>query len=195
MGLVVCTTAFNQGGWRAEVGQVYEDSNVMVIKSPSNFTDPTDAQFTGAINYKVPIVNTGGVYATPIVLTEAQSGNVILVNDAAGLDFTLPAVATAQVGTWYRFLVTTTVTSNNFRVTAASGDFLNGGVWIADFDTANTGAYFAADGSSHLAMTMNGSTKGGKKGTVVEFVAISATGWYVTGTQVFGDGALVTPFS
>ena len=42
---------------------------------------------------------------------------------------------------------------------------------------------------------MNGSTKGGKKGTVVDVTAISATGWYVTGVQVFGDGSLATPFS
>lgn len=195
MGLVYCTATFNEGGQFAVKGQVFEDTHDLVQRFPSKFTDPTDVQFTGATNFKVPIINTGGAYATPIALTEAQSGNVILVNDSAGLDFTLPAVAAAQVGTWYRFLVTTTIATNNFRVTAQAGDFLNGSVWIADFDTANTGAYFTADGSSHLAMTMNGSTKGGKKGTCVEFVAISATGWFVTGISVFGDGALATPFS
>jgi len=196
MGLAVCTTALNNGGFRAEVGQVYEDSNVMVIKYPSFFTDPTDLQATGALNYKAPIVdNSSAVYATPIALTEAQSGSVQLVNVATGVDFTLPAVAAAQVGTWYEFWVTTTITSNNFRVTAAAGDFLNGAVWIADFDTANTGSYFAANGTSHLACTMNGSTKGGKAGTVVRFCAISATGWFVLAPQVFGDGVLATPFS
>lgn len=195
MGIVKCTTAFSQGAYEAKVGELYDDSHYLVATYPSKFSDPSDFQVTGGFNYKANIINTGGAYATPIVLTEAQSGNVILVNDAAGLDFTLPAVAAAQVGTTYRFLVTTTVTSNNFRVTAASGDFLNGSVWIADFDTANTGAYFTADGTTHLVMTMNGGTKGGKKGTVVDFTAISATGWFVTGVQVFGDGVLATPFS
>lgn len=197
MGLVVCTTALNQASYRAEVGQVYEDSNIMVTRYPSFFADPTDGQFTGALNSKYPVVDTGGAYATPVVLTEAQSGSIILVDDAAGLDFTLPAVAAAQVGTSYKFLVTTTITGNNFRVTAAAGDLLRGGVFMLDFDAAYTapqGVYKTPDESDDLVMTCNGTTTGGKKGTVVEFVAIHATGWFVSGT-VFGDGVLATPFS
>ena len=147
-----------------------------------------------SITHKKPVTNTGGVYATPIVLTAAQSGGVILVNDAAGLDFTLPAIAAAQVGTSFDFLITITVTSNNFRVTAATGDILFGGIWMADFDTANTGAYFTPNGTSNLLTTMNGSTTGGKKGTALRYTALSATAWFVQG-QVFGDGTLATPFS
>lgn len=138
--------------------------------------------------------DTDGVYATPVVLTVGQSGQVTLVDDAAGLDFTLPAIGIADTGTTFEFLVTVSVTSNNFRVTAAAGDFLNGALWLADFDTANTGAYFAADGSTHLVCTMNGGTKGGKKGTYVRFRAIHGTGWFVDG-EAFGDGVLATPFS
>lgn len=149
---------------------------------------------TGAVNFKRQVTDTGGVYATPVVLTTAQSGRVILVDDAAGLDFTLPAIAAGDIGTHFKFLVTVTVSSNNFRVTAAAGDLLFGAVWIADFDTANTGAYFAADGTDDLILTMNGSTKGGKKGTWVEFTATSATQWFVQGVA-FGDGSLATPFS
>lgn len=149
---------------------------------------------SGAVNFKRQVTSTGGAYATPVVLTTAQSGRVILVDDAAGLDFTLPAIATADIGTHFRFCVTVSVTSNNFRVTAAAGDLLFGALWLADFDTANTGAYFTPNGSSHLVTTMNGSTTGGKKGTCLEFIAISATGWYVTG-NAFGDGTLATPFS
>lgn len=149
---------------------------------------------SGAVNYKKQVTDTGGAYATPIALTEAQSGRVVLVDDAAGLDFTLPAVAAAQVGTHYKFIVTVTITSNNFRVTAQSGDLLKGGILMMDFDTANTGSYFTPDGSDDLIFTCNGSTTGGKKGTCVEFIAISATEWWVHGL-VFGDGSLATPFS
>lgn len=148
----------------------------------------------GAVNFKRQVTDTGGAYATPIVLTAAQSGRVLLVDDAAGLDFTLPAIAAGDIGVHFLFCVTVTVTSNNFRVTAAAGDLLFGGFWISDFDTANTGAYFAADGSDDLVMTMDGSTKGGKKGTWVEFIATSATQWFVRG-EAFGDGSLATPFS
>lgn len=148
----------------------------------------------GATNFKRQVTSTGGAYATPIVLTTAQSGRVILVDDAAGLDFTLPAIAAGDVGTNFLFYVTVTVTSNNFRVTAAAGDLLFGALYMSDFDTANTGAYFAANGSSHLILTCNGSTTGGKKGSWVEYIATSATQWIVRGS-LFGDGTIVTPFS
>jgi hypothetical protein len=197
MGLVVCNTTFEEGGVRVYAGQVLEDNHDLVERFASYFGDPTDAQFTGGVNWKQNIIDTGGVFATPVVLTEAQSGNTILVDDAAGLDFTLPAIAAAQVGTFYRFLVTTTITSNSFRVTAATGDLLRGGVWMVDFDdvyTAPQGVFLEPDESNDLIFSCNGTTTGGKKGTVVEFIAIHATGWFVTGTVV-GDGVLATPFS
>jgi len=152
---------------------------------------------TGTLNYKQQVTDTGGAYATPIVLTSAQSGRVILVDNAAGLDFTLPAIATADIGTVFEFLVTVTVTSNNFRVTAAAGDLLNGGVLAIDFDAAYTApqaAFLEPDFSDDLVMTCNGGTTGGKKGTRIKFEAVSATQWFVTGTLV-GDGVLATPFS
>lgn len=152
---------------------------------------------SSTLNYKQEVIDTGGAFATPVVLTEAQSGRTILVDDAAGLDFTLPAVAAAQIGTWYKFLVTTTVTSNSFRVTAATGDLLRGGLAMWDFDAAYTapqGAYYTPDESNDLILTCNGTTTGGKKGSVVTVTAIHATGWFVEGT-LFGDGTLATPFS
>lgn len=165
------------------------DIDIKLTPKGAGFVD-----VNGPLRYKREIVDTGGVYATPIVLTAAQSGRVILVDDAAGLDFTLPAIAAAQIGTHFTFVVTVTITSNNFRVTAGAGDLLFGSLWIADFDTANTGTYFTADGTDDLVLTMNGSTTGGKKGTWVEFIATSATQWFVKGTA-FGDGSLATPFS
>lgn len=147
----------------------------------------------GAVNFKRQVTDTGGAFATPIALTEAQSGRVILVDDAAGLDFTLPALAAAQVGTHYEFLVTVSVTSNSFRVTAQSGDILAGALPIIDFDTANTLSYFAPDGND-LILTCNGTTTGGKLGSWVRFTATSATQWVVNGI-LYGDGTLATPFS
>lgn len=152
------------------------------------------SSLSGAVNYKRQVTDTGGAFATPVVLTVAQSGRVILCDDAAGLDFTLPTIAAADIGTHFKFVVTVAPTSNSYRMTAATGDLLFGGFWIADFDTANTGAYFKADGTDDLVLTLNGSTTGGKVGTVVDFIATSATQWFVSG-NVFGDGSLATPFS
>jgi len=152
---------------------------------------------TGVANYKRQVTDTGGAFATPIVLTTAQSGRVIKLDDAAGLDFTLPAIATADIGTWFRFVCTVSITSNSYRFTAQSGDLLKGGVWMVDFDAAYTapqGVFLEPDGSDDLIMTLNGTTTGGKIGTDIEFLAVSATEWFVSGI-VAGDGVLATPFS
>lgn len=156
-----------------------------------------DINAVGSITGRLNVIDTGGAYAVPIQLTSAQSGSLILVDDAAGLDFLLPAIGTSDVGMVFEFLVTVTVTSNNFRVTAATGDLLNGGVNMVDFDAAYTapqGAFLEPDFSDDLIMTCNGSTTGGKKGTRVKFEAISATQWFVSGT-VAADGVIATPFS
>lgn len=154
---------------------------------------------SGAVNFKRQVTDTGGAYATPIVLTAAQSGRVILVDDAAGLDFTLPAIGASDIGMHFKFLVTVTITSNNFRVTAGTGDLLFGGLWMPDFDAAvdsltREAIWLTPDGTDDLVMTCNGSTTGGKKGSWVEFIATSATQWFVHGI-VAGDGAITTPFS
>lgn len=163
------------------------------ITAPGTLAVTGASTLTGAVNYKRQVTDTGGAFATPIVLTAAQSGRVILVDDAAGLDFTLPALTAAEVGVHFLFVVTVTVSSNSFRVTAASGDLLFGGIQLTDFDTADKCAFFAPDGND-LIMTMNGSTQGGKQGTWVEYIASSATQWLVRGVGA-ADGALATMFS
>lgn len=149
--------------------------------------------------FKKNVVDTGGAFATAIALTAQQSGRTLLVDDAAGLSFTLPAIATAQIGTYFKFIVVTTITSNSFKVTAASGDLLTGGLWCIDYNAAVDAAtreaiWFSPDVSDDLIIDMNGTTTGGVIGTHVEVTAVSATRWFVEGTAV-GDGTLVTPFS
>lgn len=156
---------------------------------------------TGALNFKRQVTDTGGAFATPIVLTSAQSGRVILLDDAAGLDFTLPALAAADIGTNFTFFLTTEVTSNSYRITAAAGDLLNGHIIMYDKDLAEGSTeaiqqIFQANGSSHLVITIAGAddTTGSLIGGWLELTAISATGWFVRGSLI-GDGALATPFS
>lgn len=152
----------------------------------------------GAVNYKRQVTDTGGEYATPVVLTEAQSGRILLVDDATGLQFTLPIITASNIGMHFTFLVTVTITSNAFTVTAGeAGDLYYGGVAILDFDAAYTapqGAYHAPDGADDIILTMNGSTTGGVKGTKVTFTAIGEDAWFVDGL-VYGNGVIATPFS
>lgn len=124
-------------------------------------------------------------------LTAAMSGSCMLL-DGATIAYALPAVATADIGIYYDFLVTSVATAQT--ITAQAADLLAGAVWIADFDTANTGSYFKADESDDLIFTLNGTTKGGKIGSFFRFTAISATRWFVQG-NAYGDGTLATPFS
>lgn len=150
----------------------------------------------GTINGKVTVTDTGGAFAAPVVLTSAQSGAKILVDDAAGLDFTLPAIATADIGMTFEFFVTVSITSNSFRVTSAAGDLMTGSIYLSD----DTVAYTVPQGvvlkpaTTFLVMTMNGTTTGGKIGTRVRFTATSATQWFVEGTAN-GSGVLATMFS
>lgn len=46
MAIKVCTIALGQGGWRAEVGQMYDSTNVMVLTYPDHFSDPDDLTLT-----------------------------------------------------------------------------------------------------------------------------------------------------
>lgn len=156
----------------------------------------TGATTLGVVNYKSQVTDTGGAFATPIVLTTAQSGRKILVDDAAGLDFTLPAIATADIGTTFEFFVTVSVTSNSFRVTSAAGDLMTGSILLVDDTAAYTApqAVVVKPATTFLVMTMNGTTTGGKIGTMVRFTATSATQWFVEGTAN-GSGVLATPFS
>ena len=59
-------------------------------------------------------------------------------------------------------------------------------------DTSATSEMQALNGTTHLTITMNGSTTGGLIGTVIDFEGISATQWLVNGLVV-GSGTLATP--
>jgi hypothetical protein len=154
-------------------------------------TLPGAVAVSGALTYRRPV--TSFTTASPTALTAADSGTQYAFNRAAGVAVVLPAVTASEVGVFYDFYFQTTATGDH-TITAQAADLLIGAVNIQDFDTANTGTMFAADGSDDLIMTMNGTTKGGKKGSWVRFTCASATSWIVQG-YLFGDGTLATPFS
>jgi hypothetical protein len=148
------------------------------------------------------VVDTGGAFATPIVLTSADSGSTYLLDDAAGLDFTLPVISAATIGMKFRFLVVLEVTSNSYRITAGEAtDLFMGAVIMVDKDaaTGDTNALislFRPDQSNDDALTIAGAddTTGSLMGGWVQFEAITATRWFVTGVLI-GDGSLATVFA
>lgn len=125
-------------------------------------------------------------------LNANESGSIVLFDRAAGIVYTLP---TAKVGTYFDFFVTTTITSNAAKIiTAAGTELLEGALLSIDTDTSNATVGFVANGSTHVAISMNGTTTGAVKGTRIRVECVSATRWAVSGT-VLGTGTVETPFA
>lgn len=142
---------------------------------------------SGAVTQKAGVISGSGATAT---LTAAQSGSTVLFDRAAGIVYTLPAPA---VGLWFEFVITVSITSNNAKIiTDAGTTLLIGQVYNAV--AAGTGTTFIANGSTHIAMTQNGTTTGGLIGTMFLAQCVSATQWSVSGT-ILGSGTIATPFA
>jgi hypothetical protein len=122
-------------------------------------------------------------------LTAPQSGATVLLDTATGSVVTLPAPIK---GLKFTFIVSVTVTSNSHKVITDAGTTLLVGM-IALMEAAATSAVGCLfDGTGNVAITMNGSTTGGIKGTRFTVECISATVWEISGL-VAGSGSLSTP--
>lgn len=125
-------------------------------------------------------------------LNANESGSLCLFDRAAGIVYTLP---TASPGAYFDFAITTTITSNAAKViTAAGTELLIGGYTNVDTDTSNAVAAFLGNGSTHVAVSMNGTTTGGILGTKLRFTCLSSTRWMVEGI-VQGSGVVATAFA
>ena len=131
------------------------------------------------------------VGATRTLLAE-ESGSLCLLDRAAGNVYTLP---TPVEGMQFDFVASVAVTSNAYKViTAAATQFLLGSVVIASLTVAESGDTFQGNGTTHVAISMDGATKGGLIGGMIRFTAISTTQWYVEGIAI-GAGTLADPFA
>ena len=131
------------------------------------------------------------VGATRTLLAK-ESGALCLFDRAAGVIYTLP---TAVEGMHFDFLATVSVTSNAYKtITSASTTFLIGGIVISSLTVAESGDTFVADGTSIVAISEDGATKGGLIGGWYRVTAISTTQWAIRGLSC-GAGTLATPFA
>ena len=124
-------------------------------------------------------------------LTAAESGALCLFDSAAGIVYTLP---TPVAGMQFEFQTTVSRTSNAHKIiTSAASVFLVGTVDMVINASATTLAALA-NGTTHVALSSNGTTTGGVQGDRYRVTAISATQWAIDGV-VSGSGALATPFA
>lgn len=137
-------------------------------------------------------------FLTPITITAAtrtlnknDAGTTINLSRAAGITVTLPAASGS--GRWYKFFTLTTVTSNNNIIQVASSSDVMQGVAMNCADGGDTMVGFETAADSDT-ITMNGSTKGGIRGDVIELQDVASGVWQV---KVVGTatGSEVTPFS
>jgi hypothetical protein len=131
-----------------------------------------------------------------VTLTAAQSGSSVLFDRAAGIVFTLPV---PQIGLHFRFFATVAVTSNAYKIITDAGTTLLLGNVVSNTAAATPGANdgpktFAANGTSHIAISMSGSTTGGLIGSYIDMTCVSATAWTVNGV-LLASGIIATPFS
>lgn len=132
-----------------------------------------------------------GLGATRTLLAE-ESGALVVLDRAAGIVVTLPSPV---VGMQFTFLVSVSVTSNAYKViTNAASVFLVGGVIMGDVTVAQSGDYFEADGTTIVALSADGATKGGLIGERFTVTCISSTKWAIEGV-CHGAGTLATPFA
>jgi len=143
------------------------------------------------VNTKRQIISEGTATRT---LKEDESGALCLFDLAAGVVYTLPAACTP--GTYFDFAVSVTVTSNAAKfITGAATELLVGDIVNCDTDTSDGVAIWKAlVGSSYIAVSMDGSTKGGIKGDIIRVVKLNATTWQVSGFTN-ATGSVATPFA
>lgn len=131
----------------------------------------------------------GDAVATRQLLAK-ESGALCLFDRAAGVVYTLP---TPVIGMQFEFQTTVTITSNAAKVitkTPAS-EFILG---LVDMLIAGSATTLAAafNGTTHVAISMNGTTTGGVIGDRFRLTAISTTQWVIDGV-VSGSGSIATP--
>lgn len=126
-----------------------------------------------------------------IVLTPSQSGGLCVFDKTDGALFTLPV---PEIGLFYDFSVDTVVSSGSHKViTDAASTFIKGRVLQMTLaDAANVAD--AANGSSHIAVLMNGTTTGGIAASRFRLTCRSATIWEVEGL-IIASGSVGTSFS
>jgi hypothetical protein len=169
---------------------------------PSTFADISSVQtLTNKTLSSAVIANTAVISATAatLALTAAlHAGRVVQLNRAAGITVTLPAAT--GTGNIYRLSIATALSAASHVIAVVDGtDFMRGLILSKDDGTASSVIAWATANSGTLAtesdtITLDGSTKGGNLGDLIELEDIATDTWRVTGFTK-SSGSEVTPFS
>jgi len=124
-------------------------------------------------------------------LESYHSGSWVVAADATALDLNLPT-ASGNSGVYYEIFIQKAQTGDT-HIMAESGDYFEGGLFIADADTATENIEFhLANTAEDDVINLDSDAKGRLAGGYIKLVC-DGTKWHVTG-QLNGTGTLATPF-
>lgn len=131
--------------------------------------------------------------ATQLTVTAAShAGKTIVVSSAAPLAVTLPAAT--GTGSRYRFYIAVAATGTPHTITALAGDVMQGGMAIFDTSATDITAIAFAATATDIKISLDGTTKAGTVGTVVELEDVATDKWAVL-VRGAATGSYATPFS
>ena len=165
--------------------------------------------FSGPVISKNGFTSTGpgmtvSLTADTTLTVAAHAGRILLCNDADG-KFTLPSInvnangASAgdndfnnlnNIGARFYFYVDTLAT--DLQIITDGTDKFTGAAMIA-VDDGSKKAFFPA--AANDVLSMNGTTKGGIVGSVIQVTALETAQYLVHNTLILGSGTIETPFS
>ncbi len=150
-------------------------------------------------------INSTGLGASGLALTvNNHAGRILISQDADGI-YALPSInvnangASAgdndfnnlnNIGASFYFYVDTLAT--DLQIITDGVDKFTGAAMIAVNDGSKK-AFFP--GASNDVLSMNGTTKGGIVGSVIQVTALETAQYLVHNTLILGSGTIVTPFS
>ena len=130
------------------------------------------------------------ITAATTLSQELHDGQTIYLNNTTGFATTLPAAL--GTGTRFRFFIAATVASGSHTiVTASASDVYKGFAHLFGDDAAALGGFSTTTG---VTITLDGSTRGGFAGDIVELEDVATNVWSV---RIYGHatGTEATPFS
>ena len=162
--------------------------------------------FSGPVKSLAGFISAGtnatvSLTADTSLTVDSHAGKILLCNDADG-KFTLPSIVsttpsdptdpnqTKNIGASFFFYIETLATDLDIKTDGT--DKFKGAVIIA-IDDSTKKAF--VPGATNDVMTLNGTTKGGIVGSVVQVTAIDTATYLVHNSLLIGSGTIVTPFA
>lgn len=129
--------------------------------------------------------------ALAVTLTAGQSGGLVVFDKLDGAVITLPA---PEPGLFFDFVVDTASTSVGDKVITNDAAVFIKGTVLQMTAAGAANVLDTANGSTHRAVTMNGTTTGGVVGSRFRLTCRSATIWEVEGL-IIASGLVATSFT